>query len=332
MITFRDKLTGGAMKGVFLDLASMGEGLDQTGLQTSIDDYVSYETTSPEEVKERIQGKDIVIVNKVVLGKAAIDSSPSLKLIAVTATGTNNIDLKAAKEAGVRVCNVTEYGRPAIVQHTFSLLLALTNRLLDYSKDVQNGRWCVSPIFCLMDYPIVELEGKTLGLIGYGDLGKGVAKMAEAFGMKVLLAARPGQNMDVVDGYVRVPLNDLLPQVDVLSIHCLLSDETLNLIDKNALSLMKPSAYLLNLARGGIVNEEALAEALKEGRLAGAATDVLSVEPPKDGNVLLDREIPNLIVTPHCAWASREARQRLLDKTSTNIHCFRNEIDQAYIV
>lgn len=320
------------MKAVFLDLASMGEGLDQQELESSVEQYVPYGTTSPSEVKERIKGFEVVIVNKVVLGKEEINSNPDLKLIAVTATGTNNIDLHAAKEAGVRVCNVTEYGRPAIVQHTFSLLLALTNRLLDYSRDVQNGRWCSSPIFCLMDYPIVELEGKTLGLIGYGDLGKGVAKMAEAFGMNVLLAARPGQSLESVDGYARVPLDDLLPQVDVLSIHCLLSNETVNLIDKGELAKMKPTAYLLNLARGGIVNEAALADTLKEGRLAGAATDVLTIEPPKDGNVLLDREIPNLIVTPHCAWASREARQRLLDKTSTNIHCFRNEIDQAYVV
>lgn len=320
------------MKGVFLDLASMGEGLDQSELNAALDEYVSYETTSPEDVPARIKGFDIVIVNKVVLGKAEIASNPDLKLIAVTATGINNIDLQAARDAGVRVCNVTQYGRPAIVQHTFSLLLALTNRLLDYARDVQEGRWNMSPIFCLMDYPIVELEGKTLGLIGYGDLGQGVAKMAEAFGMNVLLAARPGQSLESVDGYTRVPLENLLPEVDVLSIHCLLSDETVDLIDDKALSLMKPSAYLLNLARGGIVNEAALADALKDGRLAGAATDVLSVEPPKDGNVLLDREIPNLIVTPHCAWASREARQRLLDKTSTNIHCYRNGIDQDYIV
>ena len=320
------------MKGVFLDLASMGDGLDESELAASLEEYKTYATTASSQVIERTGDAEVVIVNKVVLGKKEIDSCPALKLIAVTATGTNNIDLQAAKEAGVRVCNVTQYGRPAIVQHTFSLLLALTNRLQDYSRDVQNGRWCTSPIFCLMDYPIVELEGKTLGLIGYGDLGKGVAKMAEAFGMNVLLAARPGQSLDDVDGFARVPLNDLLPQCDVLSIHCLLSDETVDLIDQDALARMKPTAYLLNLARGGIVNENALAEALKNGKLAGAATDVLTNEPPKNGNVLLDREIPNLIVTPHCAWASREARQRLLDKTSTNIHCFRSGIEQAYVV
>ena len=320
------------MKGVFLDTASMGEGLDQRALESSLEQFVSYETTAPEEVRARIQGFDVVIVNKVVLRKEEISSNPKLKLIAVTATGTNNIDLQAAEQAGVRVCNVTKYGRPAIVQHTFSLLLALTNRLLDYSRDVQNGRWCSSPIFCLMDYPIVELEGKTLGLIGYGDLGQGVAKMAEAFGMKVLIGARPGQSLQRVDGYPRLPLDELLPEIDVLSIHCLLSDETLNLIDRQALSKMKSSAYLLNLARGGIVNELALADALKEGRLAGAATDVLSVEPPKDGNILMDREIPNLIITPHCAWASREARQRLLDKAAENIRRFVAQEEQAYIV
>lgn len=320
------------MKGVFLDVASMGDGLDLSDIESSFSQYQSYDTTESANVCERIKGFEVVVVNKVLLGKKEITSNPSLKLIAVTATGTNNIDLQAAKEAGVRVCNVTQYGRPAIVQHTFSLLLALTNRLLDYAKDVQDGRWCTSPIFCLMDYPIVELEGKTLGLVGYGDLGQGVAKMAEAFGMKVLLAARSGQSLDSVDGYPRLPLEELLPQADVLSIHCLLSDETKSLIDANALSLMKPSAYLLNLARGGIVDETALAEALKDGRLAGAATDVLSVEPPKGGNVLLDREIPNLIVTPHCAWASKEARQRLLDKAAANIRRFAEGESQVYIV
>ena len=232
----------------------------------------------------------------------------------------------------MRVCNVIQYGRPSIVQHTFSLLLALANRLPDYITDVQDGRWNRSPIFCLMDHPIVELEGKTIGIVGYGDLGQGVAKMAEAFGMNVLLAGRSGQALGYEDGYQRLALDELLPRVDVLSLHCLLSDETENLIDAKALACMKSSAFLLNLARGGIVDEPALAEALKNGQLAGAATDVLSSEPPREGNVLLDREIPNLIVTPHCAWASREARQRLLDKTVTNIRDFRAERLSRFVV
>lgn len=320
------------MKGVFLDVASMGSGLDHDALKASLDSLECYDTTPAAKVVKRLAGAEVAIVNKVVLDAQIIKSCPDLKMIAVTATGTNNIDLPAAAAAGIRVCNVIEYGRPAIVQHTFTLLLALCNRLLDYNNDVQNGRWNSSPIFCLMDYPIVELEGKTIGIIGYGDLGKGVAKMAEAFGMKVLLGARPGQPRDSVDGYSRLELDELLPQVDVLSLHCLLSDDTHDLIDREALAKMKASAYLLNLARGGIVNEQALADALKSGDLAGAATDVLSMEPPRNGNVLLDREIPNLIVTPHCAWASREARQRLLDKTALNIQGFRRGELNRFIV
>lgn len=320
------------MKGVFLDVDSMGEGLSHERLEASLSSFQAYATTKPEQVVERLQGADVAIVNKVVINKNVIAQCPELKLIAVTATGANNIDLVAAKDAGIRVCNVIQYCRATIVQHTFSLILALANQLLKYSDDVTQGRWNRSPIFCLMDHPIVELEGKTMGIIGYGDLGQGVAKMAEAFGMKVILGARSGQPLGSVDGYQRIPVDELLPQVDVLSLHCLLSDETQNLIDERALSLMKSSAYLVNVSRGGIVNEEALADALKEGRLAGAATDVLSVEPPSEGNVLFDREIPNLIITPHCAWASREARQRLLDKAAANIEMFTNNTLERYIV
>ncbi len=310
------------MKGVFLDAESMGDQLNHQRLETVLEVFDAYATTEPGDIAQRLKGAEVAIVNKVVLGEAEFDACPDLKLVAVTATGTNNIDLNAAKKRGITVCNVIQYGRPTIVQHTFSLILALANRLLSYVDDVQKGMWAKSPIFCLMHHPIIELEGKTIGIVGYGDLGQGVAKMAEAFGMKVVVAARPGQPAAQVDGYQRVPLPELLPQVDVLSLHCLLSDETVNLIDAEALSLMKPSAFLINVARGGLVNEAALATALKQERLAGAATDVLSAEPPREGNVLIDETIPNLIVTPHCAWASRESRQRLLDKTADNIAAY----------
>jgi len=320
------------MKGVFLDADSMGTDLDFLRLKNSIPHFHAHHISSSDEVIPRLHGAEIAIVNKVILGEKEFAACPNLKLVAVTATGTNNIDLAAAKARGIRVCNVTQYGRPTIVQHTFSLILALANRLLDYVEDVRQGKWHSSPVFCLMHHPIIELEGKTIGIIGYGDLGRGVARMAEAFGMKVLLGARHGQDASTVDGYPRLPLNELLPQVDVLSLHCLLSNETRNLIDAQALSLMKPSAFLINVARGGLIDEDALAQALIDQRLAGAATDVLSQEPPVNGNPLLNWAIPNLIITPHCAWASKEARQRLLDKTADNIEQFLNGSLTHYVV
>lgn len=320
------------MKGVFLDTESMGEGLDFSGLNAVVDAIAYFPVTSAEQVVERLADAEIVIVNKVVIGKTEIAACPSVKLIAVTATGTNNIDLEAAKAAGIRVCNVIRYGRPTIVQHTFALVLALSNNLLKYDADVRAGKWGKSPVFCLMSHPIQELEGKTLGIIGFGDLGQGVAKMAEAFGMHVILGARPGQEAGIVDGYPRLPMSEFLPKVDVLSLHCLLSDSTRNLIDEQALALMKPSALLINVARGGLVNETALANALKQGGIAGAATDVLTEEPPVNGNVLLSSPIPNLIITPHCAWASQQARQRLLDKTTANIQHYIDGTLERFVV
>ncbi|ARU55772.1 MAG: D-2-hydroxyacid dehydrogenase [Pseudomonadales bacterium] len=310
------------MKGAFLDGNSLGLDIDQSRLEAVLDPLETYEHTAPEDVVSRLAGVDIAVVNKVQLNEAHFAQLPDLKMIAVTATGTNNIDMAAAEARGIRVYNVERYGRPTIVQHTFSLILALANRLLDYDSDVRSGHWNKSDMFCLMGHPIVELDGKKMGVVGYGDLGQGVARMAEAFGMDVMIAARPGQSTDSVDGLPRVPLDQMLPKVDVLSIHCLLSPETRNLIDAAALAKMKQSAFLINVARGGIVDELALADALRSGRLAGAGIDVLTEEPPVQGNVLLDQSIPNLIVTPHCAWASKEARQRLLEKTADNIAAF----------
>jgi glycerate dehydrogenase len=194
-------------------------------------------------------------------------------------------------------------------------------------RDVRSGKWQQATQFCLMDHPIMELEGKTLGIIGYGDLGQGMAKMAEAFGMEVLIARRGNQQ---IEG--RIALQDLLPRVDVLSIHCLLSGETRNLITLKELRQMKPGAFLLNTARGGIVNENDLVTALREGLIAGAGVDVLSEEPPRNGNPLLSAGLPNLLVTPHCAWASREARQRILDITANSIACFRQGKPQQFVV
>ncbi|WP_100638332.1 D-2-hydroxyacid dehydrogenase [Marinobacter salexigens] len=307
------------MKAVFLDATTLGEDVDLSPVEQVAGGLVKYEATSPGQVVERIGGFDTVLVNKVVLAREHIEQCPDLKTIAVVATGLNNIDLNAAKDHGIRVLNVKNYGRSTVAQHTMALMLALATRLLDYDRDVRAGRWAQSDMFCLMNHPILELEGRTLGILGYGDLGQGVAERAKAFGMKILLGARPGQATGEVDGYPRIPLNELLPQVDVLSLHCLLTDETRNLIGAPELQVMRSDALLINTSRGGLVDEAALANALRKGVIGGAGFDVLTEEPPVNGNPLLADDIPNLIVTPHSAWASREARQRIVEITARNL-------------
>ena len=317
------------MRIVILDAASLGDDISLASLQACTADFVRYDFTAPEQIAPRLEDANIAIINKTVISAEVMAACPQLRMIAVTATGTNNIDLDAAKQRGIRVCNVIRYGRASLVQHTFMLILALAGNLLRYRQDVKAGHWNCACNFCLMDHRIVELEGKTLGIVGYGDLGQGVAQMAKAFGMNVLVAQRPGVASTETG---RIPLPDLLPQVDVLSLHCLLSDSTRHLIGPTQLALLQPHAFLINTARGGLVDEEALADALRNGRLAGAGIDVLSEEPPANGNVLLDLNLPNLIITPHCAWASREARQRLVDMTADNICQFIAGTQTRFIV
>lgn len=307
------------MKAVFLDADTLGNDVDLAPIENVTGELMLYGRTTPEQVQERIQGFDTVLVNKVVLTRAHFEACPDLKTIAVVATGLNNIDQHAAEDHGVTVMNVTNYGRSTVAQHTMALILALATRLLDYDRDVRAGRWNQSPMFCLMDHPIMELEGKTLGIVGYGDLGQGVAERARAFGLKILLGCRPGQEPETVDGHPRIPLDELLPQVDVLSIHCLLTDETRHMIGARELEMMKKEALLINTSRGGLVDEQALADALRAGTIGGAGFDVLTQEPPSHGNPLLADDIPNLIVTPHSAWASREARQRIVNITADNL-------------
>ncbi|MEH6575705.1 MAG: 2-hydroxyacid dehydrogenase [Amphritea sp.] len=308
------------MKAVFLDLESLDFGdLNLAGLQAEFSDFTGYAETNPDEVAERIADADVVIVNKVPLSASVLAQASALKLVCIAATGTNIVDLQAAEQLGIRVVNCQAYGTASVVQHVMMLILALHTNLIAYHSAVQAGDWGRSRQFCLLNHPIEELEGKTLGIIGYGNLGAGVAKIAEAFGMKVLIAQR---GVNPKEG--RIPLDELLPQVDVVTLHCPLTDETRDLIDSKALAMMKPGAFLVNAARGGIVNETALAAALKSAHLGGAATDVLSVEPPVDGNPLLDTEIPNLIVTPHSAWGSLQARQRIVDQMTQSIAGFKD--------
>ncbi|MDZ7787412.1 MAG: 2-hydroxyacid dehydrogenase [Halofilum sp. (in: g-proteobacteria)] len=308
------------MNGVILDADSLGPGLDLTRLRDQLDHWDWHGHTAPEETANRIREADVVITNKVVLDAAAFAAAPRLQLVCVAATGINNIDLDAAREHGVTVCNATGYGTPSVVQHTFALILALATRLPDYQAAVRAGEWSRSPFFCLLDFPITELAGKTLGVIGYGTLGQGVAGIARAFDMDVRIAARPGATEIPAD---RIAVEDLLEQADVLTLHCPLTDATRGLIGRAELERMKPDALLVNTARGGIVDEAALADALRAGAIGGAGMDVLTQEPPRDGNPLLADDIPNLIVTPHSAWGSQAARQRLVEQVADHIANFR---------
>lgn len=308
-------------RAVFLDHSSLDLGdLDLSSLSACFADLQLYPHSTQAQTIERLQGVQVAISNKVPLTAEVFAACPELKLILVAATGINSIDLTAASAHGVTVSNCQGYGTPSVAQHTLMLLLALATRLPDYQQDVRAGRWQQAQQFCLLDHPIIELHGKTLGMLGHGELGSAVARLAEAFGMRVLLGQLPGRPARAD----RLPLDELLPQVDALTLHCPLNSDTLNLIDARELSLMKPGALLINTARGGLVNEQALADALRAGHLGGAATDVLTQEPPKDGNVLLAADIPRLIITPHSAWGSREARQRIVGQMTENAQAFFN--------
>ena len=308
-------------RAVFLDYTSLDLGdLDLDPLRRAFGDLRLCADTTPANVIERLQGASVAISNKVVLNAQTLAACPDLKLILVAATGTNNVDLEAARAQGITVANCQGYGTPSVAQHTLGLLLALATRLVDYNKAVADGQWQQSKQFCLLDFPIVELEGKILGLFGHGELGSAVAKLAEAFGMRVLIGQIPGRPARAG----RLTLDELLPQVDALTFHCPLTEHTRNFIGARELALLKPGAFVVNTARGGMIDEQALADALRSGHLGGAATDVLSVEPPRDGNPLLAADIPRLIITPHSAWGSREARQRIVGQLAQNAEAFFN--------
>lgn len=302
----------------FLDYASLRpQDMDVAVLQTLPADVRLHDYTDAADTAARLQEVDIAITNKVVIDAAVMAACPRLKQVAVIATGTNNVDKVEAARRGIVVDNVTAYGTEAVAQHTLALMLALCNRLPDYSRAAMDGRWSASPTFCLIDFPVRDLAGSTLGIIGYGELGRAVAVRAQAFGMTVLVAE--GQDGPAPG---RTPLPALLARADIVSLHGLLTPATEKFINAERLAEMKRGAILINTARGGLVDEVALAAALRSGQLGAAGLDVLSVEPPPAGHPLLAPDIPNLLITPHCAWASRQARQRLLDATVDNIRRF----------
>ncbi len=307
------------MRAVFLDFGTVSSGdLDTASLERVLPGLVIHEQTQADQVAERVAGFEVVLANKSVIDRATIAANPQLRLIALTATGVDNVDVAAARASGLAVCNLRDYCTPSVVQHVFAMLLALTHRLRDYEAFVRSGGWEQAGQFSTFPHPIRELHGHVFGIVGHGTLGRAVARVAESFGMRVEVANRPGGAR--VEG--RMDLDELLPQVDVLSLHCPLTDATRGLIGAARLARMKPDAVLINTARGALVDAAALALALKDGRLGGAGIDVLEREPPPPGHPLLDPSIPNLIVTPHVAWAAREARQRCLDELALNVADF----------
>lgn len=309
------------MKAVFLDYDTLSRDgdVDVTPIRQTGAELELFGVTAEDELAGRIADAQIVIVNKLRLGQAELHNAPRLRLVCLAATGTNNVDLEAAEAREVGVCNIVAYCTQSVVQHVFAAILTLTHRLGDYQALLHSGAWKDSPQFCMLDFPIRELAGLTIGIVGLGELGGAVARVAEAFGMRVIVANRPG-TAGLADG--RLPLDDVFAQADVLSLHCPLTEHTLGLVGERELALMKPDAILINTARGALIDSKALAAALRDGRIGGAGIDVLAEEPPIHGDALLDPDIPNLIVTPHIAWAAREARQRAVDEIAANIDSF----------
>jgi glycerate dehydrogenase len=282
-------------------------------------DWQDYPATTPDEVRERLQGATIAVTNKVPLRAEVIDQLPDLRMVAVAATGTDNVDLAACRARGIAVANIRNYSVVSVPEHCFTLMLALRRNLRAYVADIEAGRWERSTRFCLLDHPIGDLAGSRLGIVGYGALGRRVAQIGQAFGMQVVATSRSPLNEA---GVQQLPLDELLTTADVVSLHLPLSDATRNLIGARELGLMKPTALLINTARGGLVDEDALAEALMRRTIGGAGFDVLSTEPPSQANPLLGLRLPNFILTPHVAWASAGAMQTLADMLVVNIEAW----------
>lgn len=305
------------MKGVVLDADTLNpDELDWRALHSLPVDWTLYPKTTSAQIRERIAGAQIVLTNKVVLDAAVLHNS-DCQYIGVLATGTNNVDTRWCEANHIRVANVEGYGTGSVVQHALMLLLNLTTSFRRFDADVQAGKWEASPFFCLTGHPVSELAGKHLVIVGNGELGSQFGAVCQALGMRVTAAARPGKQDDP-----RPSLASLLPEADVISLHCPLTADTENLIDAPALAAMKAGAFLINTARGGLIDEPALLEALQSGHLGGAGLDVLSSEPPPSDHPLLHAGLDNLIITPHIAWLARESRQRLLDIATSHVQAF----------
>jgi len=282
-------------------------------------DWLDYPATAPDQVHERLQGATIAVTNKVPLRAEVIDQLPNLRMVAVAATGTDNVDLAACRARGIAVANIRNYSVVSVPEHCFTLMLALRRNLRAYVADIEAGRWEHSSRFCLLDHPIGDLAGSRLGIVGYGALGRRVAQIGQAFGMQVVVASRSQVSEP---GVQQLPLDELLAASDVISLHLPLNEATRHMIGARELGLMKPTALLINTARGGLVDEDALAEALMRRTIGGAGFDVLSTEPPSQANPLLGLRLPNFVLTPHVAWASAGAMQTLADMLVENIEAW----------
>lgn len=289
--------------------------------------WVEYEYTSAEQTIDRAKDADIIITSKVILSREVLQQLPKLKLIAITATGTNNVDLDAAKELGVAVKNVTGYSATTVPEHVLGMIFALKHSLAGWQRDQSTGKWTESKQFCYFDYPITDVKGSTLGVFGKGCLGTEVGRLAELLGMKVLYAEHRNATT-CREGYT--PFEEVLKQADILTLHCALTETTKNLINQETLSLCKKGAYLINTGRGPLIDEQAVCDALKSGQLGGAALDVLVKEPPEKNNPLIElaKTMPNLIITPHIAWASDSAVTTLTKKVTQNIEDFVQQLNQ----
>ena len=282
-------------------------------------EWVEYGETERGQIVERLRDATIAICNKLPLREPDLSQLPKLKLIAVAATGVDNIDLTYCKIRGIAVCNTRNYAKHSLPEHVLMLMLALRRNLVAYLQDVRDGEWQKAKQFCLLNHTIHDLHGSKIGIIGYGSLGTAVAALADSIGMQALIAERKHATTKR-EG--RIEFGEVLRQSDVLTLHCPLTKETRNLLGADEFQAMKREAILINTARGGLVNEQALVEALRAGVIAGAAFDVLSEEPPRQGNILLEQGIPNLIVTPHVAWASKEAMQTLANQLMETLEAF----------
>ena len=299
------------MKIVVLDGRTVNPGNLDWSPVSKHGEFTTYDRTSREDVLERVGDAEVILTNKTVLDKELIDAMPNLKYIGVLATGYNVVDLAAARARNIPVTNIPEYGTGAVAQYTMALILELASRVGLHDAAVKNGEWINSRDFCFWKAPMVELEGRTLGIIGYGRIGKAVAKLAEAFGMKVLIHSR---------SYQTVTMDELCAQSDIISLHCPLTDVNKHFVNAEFISKMKDGAWLINTARGPLVEELALADALHSGKLGGVAVDVVEVEPMREASPLMSA--PNSIITPHVAWAPDEARQRLINVAGGNIGAF----------
>lgn len=312
------------MKIVILDAHTTNPGdLSWDFLNKYAEEVVIYERTAPSEVIERAKGAEVLIINKTVLNKAELDAlAPELKYIGLQSTGYNVVDLEAAVKHGVTVCNIPAYSTNAVAQQVFAFILHFANQVDLHSESVHNGDWCACPDFCYWNAPLSELNGKILGIIGFGSIGSRVAEIGEAFGMRILVYSRTKKDLSGFKTAENVDLDTLLKNSDFITCHCPLTPETTGLINKKTLSAMKQTAVLINTSRGPVVDEQALADALNADKISGAAVDVLGAEPATSDNPLLLAK--NCIITPHIAWAAKETRARLISILEENLNAYLN--------